>query len=43
MALDKKSRGDSIRFVTIKEIGECDRVEGVTEAQLRVAYEKVLS
>lgn len=43
MALDKKSRGNSIRFVVLKEIGECSRLEGVSEEQLKSAYEKVLS
>jgi 3-dehydroquinate synthase len=43
MALDKKSRGSSIRFVAITGIGECTRIEGVTEEQLKTAYEKVLS
>jgi 3-dehydroquinate synthase len=43
MALDKKARGSSIRFVTLREIGECSRIEGVTEAELKAAYEKVLS
>ncbi len=43
MALDKKSRGNSIRFVAITEIGNCTRIEGVTEAELKSAYEKVLS
>jgi 3-dehydroquinate synthase len=43
MALDKKSRGDQIRFVTVPEVGRCERLESVTEEQLKVAYEKVLS
>jgi len=43
MALDKKSRGSSIRFVAITSVGECTRIEGVTEEQLKSAYEKVLS
>ena len=43
MALDKKSRGSSIRFVAITAVGECTRIEGVTEEQLKSAYEKVLS
>jgi 3-dehydroquinate synthase len=43
MALDKKARGSSIRFVALKEIGECTRLEGVTEEQLKSAYERVLS
>lgn len=43
MALDKKSRGSSIRFVTLQKVGECSRLEGVTQEQLKSAYEKVLS
>ena len=43
MALDKKSRGSIIRFVVLNEIGNCGRLEGVTEEQLKSAYEKVLS
>jgi 3-dehydroquinate synthase len=43
MSLDKKARGASIRFVALKEIGECTRIEGVTEEELKSAYEKVLS
>ena len=43
MALDKKSRGNSIRFVVLHAEGECSRLEGVTEEQLKSAYERVLS
>jgi 3-dehydroquinate synthase len=43
MALDKKARGSNIRFVVIREIGQCERLEGVTEEELKSAYEKVLS
>ena len=43
MALDKKARGTSIRFVVLTKIGECSRFESVTEDQLKSAYEKVLS
>lgn len=43
IALDKKSRGSTIRFVVLNEIGNCGRLEGVTEEQLKSAYEKVLS
>lgn len=42
MALDKKARGNSIRFVVLHKIGECSRLESVTEEQLKSAYEKVL-
>ena len=43
MALDKTSRGSTIRFVVLNEIGNCGHLEGVTEEQLKSAYEKVLS
>jgi 3-dehydroquinate synthase len=43
MALDKKARGTSIRFVALTAVGNCTRIEGVTEAELKSAYEKVLS
>lgn len=43
MTLDKKARGNSIRFVALTEVGKCTRLEGVTEEQLKSAYEKVLS
>ena len=43
MALDKKSRGSSIRFVSLTEIATCTRIESVTEEVLKSAYEKVLS
>ncbi len=43
MALDKKARGNSIRFVVLNKVGECSRLESVTEEQLKSAYEKVLT
>lgn len=43
MALDKKARGSSIRFVVLNKVGECSRLESVTEDQLKSAYERVLS
>lgn len=43
MALDKKARGSSIRFVTLNSLGNCGRLEGVSEEQLKSAYEKVLA
>ena len=43
MALDKKSRGSNIRFVVLNEVGNCSRLEGVTEEELKSAYEKVLA
>lgn len=42
MQLDKKSRGSSIRFVVLHGVGNCGRLEGVTEEELKSAYEKVL-
>jgi len=43
ISLDKKARGSSIRFVVLNAIGDCGRLEGATEEQLKSAYEKVLS
>ena len=43
MALDKKSRGSTIRFVILNEVGNCGRLEGVTEDELKSVYEKVLA
>lgn len=43
MALDKKARGSNIRFVILDGLGNCGRLEGVTEDQLKSAYGKVLA
>jgi 3-dehydroquinate synthase len=43
MSLDKKARGSSIRFVVLNSIGNCGRLEGVSDEQLKSVYEKVLS
>lgn len=43
MAVDKKSRGNSLRFVTISEIGKTDRLENPDPKALYAAYEKVSS
>ena len=43
MSMDKKSRGNTLRFVTISEIGKTDRVADVAQAHLVSAYEKVCS
>lgn len=43
MTLDKKARGSSIRFVVLNALGNCGRLEGVTEEQLKSAYERVLA
>jgi len=41
MKLDKKSRGNSLRFVVITEIGKTQRLENPKESDLIAAYEKV--
>ena len=41
MKLDKKSRGNNLRFVVITEIGKTQRFENPDEAALISAYEKV--
>ena len=43
MYLDKKSRGKTLRFVTIKGVGITDRLENPDEELLLAAYEKVSS
>ena len=43
MAVDKKSRGNSLRFVTISDIGKTDRLENPDPNTLYAAYEKVSS
>ena len=43
MYLDKKSRGKTLRLVTIKGIGITDRLENPDEKALLAAYEKVSS
>ena len=43
MSMDKKSRGNTLRFVTISEIGKTDRVADVAQGHLVSAYEKVCS
>jgi 3-dehydroquinate synthase len=43
MSMDKKSRGNSLRFVTITEIGKTDRIADVAQGHLVSAYEKVCS
>lgn len=43
MSMDKKSRGNTLRFVTITEIGKTDRIADVAQADLVSAYEKVCS
>ena len=41
LALDKKSRGNSLRFVAISAIGATLRIEGVLESELVSAYERI--
>lgn len=41
MSMDKKSRGNTLRFVTITQPGECGRLEGVADSDLLEAYGKV--
>ena len=43
MAVDKKSRGNTLRLVTISEIGKTDRLENPDPQKLYAAYEKVSS
>lgn len=43
MSMDKKSRGTTLRFVTISQIGKTDRIADVAQANLLRAYEKVCS
>jgi 3-dehydroquinate synthase len=43
MSLDKKSRGKTLRFVTITGIGKTDRLENPDDKVLFSAYEKVSS
>jgi 3-dehydroquinate synthase len=43
MSMDKKSRGNTLRFVTISEIGKTDRIADVAQVHLVSAYEKVCS
>ena len=41
MKLDKKSRGNTLRFVVITEIGKTQRLEGPNESALIAAYERL--
>lgn len=43
LALDKKSRGKSLRFVAISEIGKTLRLEDVKEEDLEMVYERLSS
>ena len=41
MALDKKSRGNSLRFVALSDIAKTQRIEGLSLDELALAYEKI--
>jgi 3-dehydroquinate synthase len=43
LALDKKARGKTIRFVSLKGIGTTIRLEDLTSAELDSAYERISS
>jgi 3-dehydroquinate synthase len=41
LSLDKKARGNTIRFVVLDAIGSTIRLEDLTSAQLDAAYERI--
>ena len=41
MKVDKKSRGNSLRFVVITEVGKTQRLENPNESELHAAYERL--
>jgi 3-dehydroquinate synthase len=43
LALDKKSRGNTIRFVALSGIGSTIRLEDLTSTELDAAYERITS
>jgi 3-dehydroquinate synthase len=43
LALDKKARGTTIRFVALSGIGSTTRLEDLTSAELDAAYERIAS
>ncbi|MBC7463363.1 MAG: 3-dehydroquinate synthase [Actinobacteria bacterium] len=43
LAMDKKTRGNSIRFVALSGIGQTLRLENLAEPELRAAYERISS
>ena len=43
LALDKKARGTTIRFVALNGIGSTTRLEDLTSAELDTAYERISS
>ena len=43
LALDKKARGNTVRFVALNGIGKTVRLEDLTSAELDAAYERISS
>lgn len=43
LALDKKSRGNQLRFVALSRIGETLRIEDANQSELALAYERISS
>jgi 3-dehydroquinate synthase len=41
MSIDKKSRGNTLRFVGISDVGKTQRIEGLSTDQVAEAYEKI--
>jgi 3-dehydroquinate synthase len=41
MSIDKKSRGSTLRFVGLSEVGKTQRIEGLSTDQVAEAYEKI--
>jgi 3-dehydroquinate synthase len=41
MSVDKKSRGNTLRFVGISDVGKTQRIEGLSTDQVAEAYEKL--
>ena len=43
MGRDKKVRGGLLRFVLLEQVEKIKRLEGASEADLTIAYEKISS
>jgi 3-dehydroquinate synthase len=43
LALDKKARGNTIRFVALQGVGSTIRLEDLSSAELDAAYERISS
>ena len=41
MSIDKKSRGNSLRFVGLSEVGKTQRIEGLKMEDIALVYEKI--